>query len=105
MSVDLPAPFSTTSAWISPGAKERSTASRAVTPGKRFVSPFISRSGDPGRPPLGEPVSTRRHELDRSLDPSLQFLSLECLHRIISSVGRHLAAELVDGGNHLALFE
>src|SRR5208337_456518 len=105
MSVDLPAPFSPTSAWISPGAKEISTASRAVTPGKRFVSPFISRSGGRSRPPLCESVSTRCHELDRSLDPSLQLLALEGLHCVINAVGCHLAAELVDRSNHLALFE
>ena len=46
MSVDLPAPFSPSSAWISPSRRSRSTASFASVPvGKRFVMPRISRTG------------------------------------------------------------
>src|SRR3989442_203436 len=46
MSVDLPAPFSPRSAWISPLRTSRSIASFASVPvGKRFVMPRISRTG------------------------------------------------------------
>src|SRR2546422_9263316 len=41
MSVDFPAPFSPTMAWISPVRTARLTPSLATTPGKRLV---ISRS-------------------------------------------------------------
>ena len=44
MSVDLPAPFSPTSAWISPAARSKSTPSRAWTPGKAFEMPRMDRS-------------------------------------------------------------
>src|SRR5437763_15667399 len=39
INVDLPAPFSPTSAWISPARTSKSTASRARTPGNDFDSP------------------------------------------------------------------
>ena len=42
ISVLLPAPFSPTSAWISPLSTWRLTLSRAFTPGKVFVMFFIS---------------------------------------------------------------
>src|SRR6266566_9470875 len=42
ISVDLPAPFSPTSAWISPARTSRSTWSLATTPGKAFVMPRSS---------------------------------------------------------------
>jgi hypothetical protein len=41
--VDLPAPFSPIKAWTSPFFKEKSTFSRARTPGKDFVMPLIFR--------------------------------------------------------------
>src|SRR5207253_2816457 len=71
MSVDLPAPFSPSSAWISPRRTSRSIASFASVPvGNRFVIPRISRTGgwslmrssrderaDPGAPaPSGAPT-------------------------------------------------
>ena len=43
--VVLPAPFSPSSAWISPGRTSRSIASLATTPGYRFVIPRISSAG------------------------------------------------------------
>src|SRR3954449_6416131 len=43
--VDLPAPFSPTSAWTSPGISERETSSSAMTPAKCFVTPCTSRIG------------------------------------------------------------
>ena len=45
MSVDFPAPFSPSSAWISPGRTSRSIPSLATTPGYRFVMPRISSAG------------------------------------------------------------
>src|SRR4029434_9983255 len=42
ISVVFPAPFSPSSAWISPAASWKSTWSLAVTPGKRLVIPRIS---------------------------------------------------------------
>src|SRR5580765_5050137 len=45
ISVDLPAPFSPRSAWISPRPRSKSTASFASTPGNRFVMPRSSRTG------------------------------------------------------------
>ena len=44
-SVDLPAPFSPSSAWISPGATSKSTSSSASTPGKRLLIPVMRSSG------------------------------------------------------------
>ena len=39
MIVDLPAPFSPTTAWISPGEIPNDTSLTAVMPPKRFVTP------------------------------------------------------------------
>src|SRR6185503_15002283 len=44
ISVVLPAPFSPSSAWISPGRTSRSMPSLATTPGYRFTIPRISRA-------------------------------------------------------------
>src|SRR5471030_2139128 len=49
MSVDLPAPFSPTIAWISPARTVRLTLSSATTPGNVFRMPRISRIGAPLR--------------------------------------------------------
>src|SRR5450759_3051768 len=48
--VDLPAPFSPTNAWTSPGSTSKSTLSSACTPGKRRLRPRRSSKGcaDPG---------------------------------------------------------
>jgi hypothetical protein len=43
MRVDFPAPFSPTRAWISLRFREKSTFSRAFTPGKVFEMLFIVR--------------------------------------------------------------
>ena len=45
-SVDLPAPFSPTSAVTRPGRSARSTPSSALTPGKSLDTPRSSSSGD-----------------------------------------------------------
>src|SRR5215212_779035 len=44
ISVDLPAPFSPISAWISPARTVKSTPSSARTPGKERAIPRICRS-------------------------------------------------------------
>src|SRR4051812_39506884 len=44
ISVDLPAPFSPNSTWISPCARSKLTPSSACTPGKRFEISMASRS-------------------------------------------------------------
>src|ERR1700760_4487855 len=43
--VDLPEPFSPVSAWTSPARIEKSTRSRATTPGYTTVAPRTSTSG------------------------------------------------------------
>src|SRR5947207_947099 len=45
ISVDLPAPFSPSRAWTSPGKRSKSIPSLATTPGKRFVIDRSSRIG------------------------------------------------------------
>src|SRR5690348_11043364 len=60
-SVDLPAPFSPSSACTSPSAASKWTPSFATTPGKRFVMPLSStaagmkkgRARSDPRPPVG----------------------------------------------------
>src|SRR5262245_29158856 len=44
MSVDLPAPFSPTSAWISPARTSKETPFSARTPGKLFSMPLTDSS-------------------------------------------------------------
>src|SRR6478736_8628945 len=57
-SVDLPAPFSPSSAWTSPSAASKCTSSFATTPGNRFVIPRSSTAvGMEMR--AGETVSSR----------------------------------------------
>ena len=52
----LPAPFSPTSAWISPARSSKSTPSSARTPGKDFVSPRTS-SASPANSDAGETMA------------------------------------------------
>src|SRR3954454_19476023 len=58
MRVDLPAPFSPSSACTSPERRSRSTRSLATRLPKRFVTPRSSRAGASG-------TSVRRSLLDR----------------------------------------
>ncbi len=51
MRVDLPAPFSPTRAWISPGLTEKVTSFNALTPGNSFVMPRISSRTSLTAPP------------------------------------------------------
>ena len=50
-SVDLPAPFSPSSAWISPAPTSKSTSSSACTPGKRLLIPVMRSRGSVMRLP------------------------------------------------------
>src|SRR5262245_27532401 len=47
MRVDLPAPFSPSSACVSPARISRPTPFSATTPGKRLTMPLASRNGAP----------------------------------------------------------
>src|SRR6516165_3435284 len=49
--VVLPAPFSPSRAWISPGSTSNATRSFATTPGKRLVMPRAARAGTAAAPP------------------------------------------------------
>jgi hypothetical protein len=48
MRVDLPAPFSPMSAWISPGKSRKSTPESARTPGNCLLTPVIVSIGGGG---------------------------------------------------------
>ena len=55
MSVDLPAPFSPTMAWMVPGITRRFTPSLATTPGKRLT---MSRSSMAGVAPVAATMAS-----------------------------------------------
>src|SRR5689334_492642 len=77
MSVDLPAPFSPMSAWISPGNSRKSTPSRATTPGKIFLMPVIFNCSAMWAPfSGGPPVSGRPTGRDSVLTGRQSFLGL-----------------------------
>src|SRR6185437_5214598 len=64
MSVDLPAPFSPTSAWTSPGLMSSETPSSAMTPGK-VLRTFSTANRMPSRGfrlDGAKPVETNRRE-------------------------------------------
>src|SRR5947208_13336568 len=72
-SVDLPAPFSPSSACTSPSAASKSTWSFATTPGNRFVIPRSSTAASIGREEGGEgsaspPNSLALGAADHALD-------------------------------------
>src|SRR5436305_2184293 len=107
ISVDLPAPFSPRSAWISPGSTTRSMWSLATRSPKRLVMPRSSslrassqRVAECRRPPTGAGGRRaaslrlcRRDHLHLTADDVL----LE-LGQLALQVGRHLAVELVEVG-------
>src|SRR5690606_31837408 len=55
ISVDLPAPFSPRSAWISPARRSKSTPSSARVPGNTLVSDRTVSSVTPDPSPLAQP--------------------------------------------------
>src|SRR5256885_1002768 len=84
ISVDLPAPFSPSSACTSPLRRSKSTWSFARTPGKRFVIPRSSRTGVSVVFTSGR--SLRRRGGGGSVDPPpLLRACAQCLR-----LGRHL---------------
>src|SRR4051812_43724528 len=52
ISVDFPAPFSPSSAWIEPFSSVRETRSNAFTPGKSLLTPRASKTASPISDPL-----------------------------------------------------
>src|SRR5271170_4451741 len=66
-SVDLPAPFSPRSAWISDGPTSRWTFSSASTPGKRLLTPVILRIGPPDIAGAGDSAAGALAIQERSL--------------------------------------
>ena len=73
VSVDLPAPFSPTSAWISPASSVKSTSLIAGTPRYSLVTLRISMSGaisQPSDPPSVTPTIALQPRLAASSRPS-----------------------------------
>src|ERR1700722_303624 len=66
-SVDLPAPFSPRSAWISDGPTSRWTFSSASTPGKRLLTPVILWIGPPDIAGAGDSAAGALAIQERSL--------------------------------------
>src|SRR5205823_1834040 len=60
MRVDLPAPFSPTSAWISPRRSSKRQLRSAWTPGKSLLIPSISTSRSPTASDTTPPIRTDR---------------------------------------------
>src|SRR5262245_7569140 len=85
--------------WTSPRAIVRSTPSSARTPGKRLVIPCSSRMGCVSLRVLGG------DQLDRGLVPALDLLALLHAEAGLDAVGGHVGAELVDGGEDLAVLD
>src|SRR5438105_4922228 len=125
-SVDLPAPFWPARTCTSPRRIARSTRSNASTPGNRFVVPWNSMmSGGAALPRSTKWLFAWRRrrqalraglrragalhqvgrgdQLDGSLHPALQMLSLLHAEPGLDAVRCHLRPELVDGGQHLAV--
>ena len=86
ISVDFPAPFSPSRAWISPARSVKSTPSSAATPPNRFVIP---RSASRGRSPVGSSGMGLVHWLFRN---SSAFSLVISLTGILMSLGTVLPA-------------
>ena len=81
ISVDLPAPFSPSSAWTSPWRRSKLTSSLASTPGNRFVIPRSSSRGasatarsypDGGRPLASSCAAALRPDGGSGRDPGVE---------------------------------
>src|SRR5437764_12612536 len=83
--VDLPAPFSPSRAWISPGSTARSIRSLATRSPKRLVMPCSSslRASSRGAPRRGPPAGSRRPRA----------CHLRILFRLVRRGHLHLAAD------------
>src|SRR6185312_8878923 len=91
-SVDLPAPFSPSSACTSPSAASKSTPSLATTPGNRFVIPLSATAAGTGgrrarRVPHAPRPTVRRFLALRAPDDALD----EPVHRVQVLHGHPLA--------------
>src|SRR5690606_20942187 len=110
INVLLPAPFSPSSAWISPGSTTRSTWSLATSEPNRLVTPFnssltVTPSGGRDRDPDGR--TRRGHDPDVStglglgwglqLDLAVDDVLLDLLELLLQ-IGRNLAVVLVERG-------
>src|SRR3712207_6721449 len=100
MRVDLPAPFSPTSAWISPAWTVRLTLLSAWTPGNVLVIPRISRTAVMAKPQIESPARGRAGPIPfwRLLD--LVFLVVAAVHQDLLPVGRVDAQRLQQVGRH-----
>src|SRR3954469_19113936 len=105
-SVDLPAPFSPSSACTSPSAASKSTASLATTPGNRFVIPRSSTAALMGARGQGKGRTGLASRPPRSLVLALRApddASHEVVHRVeivergpLARLDPDLAALVVD---------
>src|SRR5580765_1626350 len=105
ISVDLPAPFSPSSAWTSPALRSKSTWSLATTPGNRLVMPRSSRTVEgstataaDSREAAGGALLERRGDLDLARDDLL----LQLVHLFDEGL-RHRRVDLADV--HAAVLE
>src|SRR5262245_28983389 len=87
MSVDLPAPFSPRSAWISPRRSENVTPSRAWTPPNRLLMPCRAR--------IGWSRTSSSVMESKALQEFLGVLLRDELHRDLDVLGHLLAVEVV----------
>src|SRR5881628_1691599 len=86
--VDLPAPFSPTSAWISPEWRSKETRSSARTPGKRLEMPRISRRAGlwpaAGGRPARLPSSPGETPDDCGRDARSPLVSIDFFARVVT---------------------
>src|SRR4051812_26548137 len=112
MSVDFPAPFSPTRAWISPAWTVRLTLSSACTPGNVLVIPRISRIAVIGHsqiesgardlgPSMAENPAQRRAGSETSVrSVDLAFLVIAAVHQHRLPVGSVHADRLQEVGRN-----
>src|SRR3989442_11050464 len=101
ISVDLPAPFSPTSAWISPEWRSKETRSSASTPGKRLEMSRISRRAGLRPAAVGRPArlpsSPGETPGDCGRDARSPLLAIDLLMRVVTVFD--------DGGVDVALVD
>src|SRR2546427_1333015 len=79
MSVDLPAPFSPTSAWTSPRRRSKRQPRSAWTPGKSLLIPSISTSRSPTASGTTPPTGRRGRRRSATALPSVLLRSFGLL--------------------------